>query len=1085
MSSRTASALLQAGRPLRRRLLGVGAVAPLAAFAATLAVGAWAIRVGALRSPRYIPLAWGLGLAVSLLVLRLVAIARRRVTIRGLAATIESTGGRAGALQGLLEPPAEGTSAGLRGAADQRGAEAVAARAGAALQPELERLGRVFLIGVGAFVLALLLLGAAGSRGGRAALLWQPGRALALLASPLRVSVDRAVVDLGDSVNLAVSAPGRQQVWLWTRSPGTSWIRQELLLDSTGLARRSVGPLREAFFAHVTAGGRSSDTIAVTVRRPAFLASLSLTVRYPAYLGMEDEPVSLGPDTLLIPAGSRVELKGEATVPLGGAEWDREGLRIPLRVQGTWLEGGMTPGGSGAYRLRVRTQDGGLLPGDELSLILRVMPDAAPEVEIPVPAGDTVAPASGSVPLVLDVRDDHGLVEVALERRLTRGGKVQALPDEGLPLPGSGLDRAILPAAVDPALLQLLPGDTLTVVARARDNSPARQVGRSREVKISMPTRPELRAEGREKSADLGRQLDSLVAESRRAQREAEDLGRMQQRERASERSGTPSGELDFDGAKKAQAVAERQEELLKDAEAARRALDELRANAERAGLADSVFLQRLREVREELERAMSPELRQKLAELQEALRALDRERTRSAVQNLSEVQQKLREALERSRELFKRAALEGELASLEQESKELASEQRDWNAALASADSARAAWDERALAQRADSVAKGLTEAARQLEAEERRDALTRAADTARAAANQMRQAAQAAERSRTSQARQSGEQAAGKMGKVQQEVQEQREAQQQDWREEIVAQLDRALLETTRLAERQLGIAEQLKRGSGTAATRTAQGAAEEAAQKLLEQVAAASGKNALVSPQIIAALAEARQQMRRAREAAASVSGNSREAAQSAGEAVDALNVAAYGLLRSREDVSGASSGSGFAEAMQRMTQLANRQGQLSQDASGLLPQMGAAAAEQQLQALAARQRELAQALERLRAQGQTDAKPLGDEAGELARQMERGRLDRDIVARQERLFRRMLDAGRTLQGHEEDERKERQSETAKPGQILLPPALRDRLLREAIRLPGWDELQRLSPEERRLVTDYFRRLSGGVP
>ncbi len=75
--------------------------------------------------------------------------------------------------------------------------------------------------------------------------------------------------------------------------------------------------------------------------------------------------------------------------------------------------------------------------------------------------------------------------------------------------------------------------------------------------------------------------------------------------------------------------------------------------------------------------------------------------------------------------------------------------------------------------------------------------------------------------------------------------------------------------------------------------------------------------------------------------------------------------------------------------------------------------------------------------------------------------------------------------MLDAGRTLQGHEEDQQKERQGEAARLGQVLLPPALRDRLLRETIRLPGWDELQRLSPEERRLVTEYFRRLSGGSP
>jgi hypothetical protein len=1080
---RTAAALREAGRPLRRRLLGLGALAPFAAAGLILAVSAWTIRLAGIGSPLVIPVTWGLGGAVATLALWLVAGQRRRTSVRGVARTLEASGWRAGALQGLLEAPAEGTSPGLIGAADAQAARAVASRADQALQPERRRLGRLLGLTAGVLALSALLLGAAGIRGGRAALLWQPRQALALMASPLRLAVDRAAVDPGDSARLDISAAGRRQVWLWTRSPGTAWEREAIMLDSAGKARRTVGPLRETFFAHVTAGGRSSDTVTVTVRRAVFLASLALTVHYPQYLEMEDEPIGLGPDTLLLPAGSRVELAGEATVPLAGAEWVQGETRVPLAVRGTRIAGPLTPVRSGWYRLVIRTGDGGLVPGDDLSLIVRVMPDGAPVVEIPVPAGDTVAPDAGSVPLVVDVRDDHGLTEVALERRLRRGGAVHELPDDFLPLPGTNPDRAILPAGVDPSLLKLVPGDTLIVLARARDNSPGRQVGRSREVRITIPTRPELRAEGRERAADLGRQLDSLVAESRRAQREAEDLGRMQQRERGAERGGNRAGELDFEGAKKAQAVADRQDALLKEAEAARRALDQLRANAERAGLADSVFLERLREVRAELDRALSPELRQKLAELQEALQALDRERTRSAIQNLSESQQKLRDALERSRELFRRAALEGELSSLAQESRELSTEQRDWTAALGTRDSSQAGREERALARRADSVAAGLREAARRLDAEARREALARAADTAGAAAARMRQAAQAAEQSRTGAARRSGEQAAGQLGTVQREIQEQREGQQQEWREEIIAQLDRALLETTRLADRQLGIAEQLRRGTGGAAVRAAQGAAEEAVQKLMDQVSAASGKNALVSPQIVAALAEARQQMQRARDAAASVTGNSREAAQSAGEAVDALNVAAYGLLRSRDDVSGASSGSGFAEAMERMTRLANQQGQLSRDASGLLPQMGAAAAELQLQALAARQRELAQALERMRAQGQLDPRPLGDEAGELARQMERGRLDRDIVARQERLFRRMLDAGRTLQGHEDDERKERESETARPGRILLPPALRDRLLRETFRLPGWDELQRLSPEERRLVTDYFRRLSGG--
>jgi hypothetical protein len=123
-----------------------------------------------------------------------------------------------------------------------------------------------------------------------------------------------------------------------------------------------------------------------------------------------------------------------------------------------------------------------------------------------------------------------------------------------------------------------------------------------------------------------------------------------------------------------------------------------------------------------------------------------------------------------------------------------------------------------------------------------------------------------------------------------------------------------------------------------------------------------------------------------------------------------------------------------------------------------------------------------------MERLRAAGQVDgAEDFAEEAADLAQRLDAGQLDRETVDRQERLFRRMLDAGRTLQGEEEDEQKERESTTAREGNIRLPADFRRNVAGpESIRLPSWEELRLLSPEERRLVTDYFRRLTtGGRP
>ena len=144
------------------------------------------------------------------------------------------------------------------------------------------------------------------------------------------------------------------------------------------------------------------------------------------------------------------------------------------------------------------------------------------------------------------------------------------------------------------------------------------------------------------------------------------------------------------------------------------------------------------------------------------------------------------------------------------------------------------------------------------------------------------------------------------------------------------------------------------------------------------------------------------------------------------------------------------------------------------------------MGASgeAVAQQLRALAARQRALAEQLERVQAGGASSAAgPLAQEAKELARQLEAGRLDRQTIERQQRLYHRLLDAGRTLSNDEPDETKERVSRAATGDSVHLPAVLKPGATGAGprIRYPTWEELQGLTPEQRRLVLEYFKRLN----
>jgi hypothetical protein len=789
-----------------------------------------------------------------------------------------------------------------------------------------------------------------------------------------------------------------------------------------------------------------------------------------------------------LPAGTRLETRGEATAELENASWTGGAAEHALPVSGKQFDGDFTPLRSGAYRLVLRTASGAPLAGDSIVLPLRILPDSAPALEIPVPGADTTASPDARALVVVDAHDDHGLASVTLElRRVSSLGAADPVREQAVALPGGTPDRAVLSAQVNLQQLGLRPGDTLRYRARAVDNAPRAQVGWSREYVLRIQTLTELRADQRRETTSLQRRLDSLAAESKRLERQTEDLARSQPRDAT--KQGDNSDNLSFEQAKKAEAVAESQQELMTQAEQARQALQELQKNAETAGLADSALMARLAEVQQQLDKALTPEIRARLEELRQALKELDAERTQDALKDLAEKQKELREALERSRELFERAAMEGQLESLAQDAKELQKDQAEWNKQVEAADSQRAAAAEQALAKKADALSSELQQLSEQMKDHQSGDKIDQSAQRASKAAQKMGQASKSAKSGQKQKAKSEGEEAEKELAPMGDDLQQEREQMAQDWRDEVMAQLDQALADVSRLGEKQLSVSQGFERGESAAKLRADQGAVEEGVQRLQDQVRQAAGKNALISPEIATSLAAASRFMQQARDAVSSANANPREAGDRAGDAVDALNSAAHGLLRARGDVGGSESGSGLAEAMEKMGELAKQQGQLGEQGASLIPQLGAGGAPQQMQQLAAQQRALAQELEKLRGQGNMPgAGEMANEAEELAQRLQAGRLDRQTVERQEKLFRRMLDAGRTLQGEQEDEQKERQSTAATGDSMLIPPALRARLQDEDGRLhaPSWEELQKLSPAERRIVVDYFRRLaSPGAP
>ena len=1084
-----------------RRLHRLGApharARALAVVLAGLGIALAAAALGLVLAPA-VP---GVTLAWALIALSLVAVVLAVLRVWGEAAAAPigrlveaSTGGRAGSVVGVVSPSineGKGTSPALLLAADTRAAAFVsfaAPEVNATLKRTTQR-----RLAAGAFTVLVgsILFVAGAPASGRAAAFWHPVRAWRDAHAPVRLIVDRRTVRRGGSLRATVTVPGAVHVTLWTRGAGEPWKPTVLSLDADGRATRLLGPIESDLYLKAASGGRRSGEIKVTVSLPAFLADLGLTARFPSYLGRSDEPLLVGGDVIPLPAGTTVLTNAAASVPLAGAAWILEnGNRTEAqRVDGNKIEGRFTPVASGTWRLQVRTGDGAALEGVTPELHLQIVPDSAPVVTLPVPAKDTTLPLSLHQQLVADVRDDHGISRLAVVSwRVSRTGRVDPVVRESLDVSGVG-DRAIVQGRIDAEHRSLLPGDTLRLYVEAWDNAPQPHSARSAEIALRLPSMEELRAEARAAARAVEGAADSVTAAQRELSDRTRDLAQERSRDATSgttgrQQAGNPqTGSMSFQATQRAEEIARDQAAMSQRISELSQAVEEIARAAKAAGVDDTAFQNRLRQVQELLQQAITPELEQRLRELQEALARLDPEATRQALQHLAEAQQQLRQELERSQELFKRAALEGELASLAKDAEDLQRRQAEWNKEEARRADSAAVAAERDLAAATDSLARGVERAGQSV-------SLKAPQATARRAQHAMQEAADAASQQDSRGARTAGQEAADSLARLPDQLRQRRDSLASAWRQETLDALDRALSETAALARRQQEVADALRAGEAGASTRAQQAAVEEGTQAVEQQISKAAGRHALVSPQLSAALGFAQNQMRQSREQLEQSDPNAATAAPFAEQAVDALNATAHALVRTAQRVSGAQSGSGFQEALEQLARMAQEQQGMNGAAQGLMPMMGLGgqAVMQRVRELAARQRALAEQLERLQAEGEAGAAgALAQEARDLARQLEAGRLDRRTLDRQQQLYRKLLDAGRSLTGEEPDDQKQRVSRSATGDSVHIPTALRPGATGSGpkVRYPTWDELSGLTPEQRRLVLEYFRRINETKP
>jgi hypothetical protein len=926
---------------------------------------------------------------------------------------------------------------------------------------------------------------------------------------PLEVRLEDTVVARGHRAVVLVRAPGRSEVNLVWQVTGEPSRRQALAVDGEE-ASGSTDPITARL--HVwaeDAGGGASDTLIVRPVEPLLVQDLRATITYPAYLGRGGEVHRGRIPPLVVPEGTRISLAGEANHPLDDASLEFGPLdpasgsgvgerMLSFALAGRRFSGELWPTSSGQWTWKLESAGGTGTPIVPEPLDLVVILDARPDIRLLFPAPDTLLGPDAIMPLVLDIEDDLGLLRAELVWwRSAFGGGPPSQRRTALSPDPDGQKRAIFRPILDLRDEDLLPGDTIFYRVLARDGHPRRGPTQSATFLLRVPTLAELRTARADESEAIAEDAQQLSEAAEELERSAADAERRARPEGQAEAGARP-GELGFEETEEARGILEQAEGMQDAIQELEDDLQALQEDIRESVLADPALEEQLAELAERYQELLDAGLAERIEDLSRALRDLDSDAVREALENMSGQAEWLREQIEQTLGLLERAALDQAVEAARAETDQLAGAQRD---AAQDRDAPPGEWaaDEERLADDADSLANSLDELAQRL-AEAGQEAAGDSADMAGARADQaadaMREAAAAASASENSTpgaeaectqdaARQAAEEAAQALEQAASALDGATD--QLSGREDAVESLGRARAEALSLADAETDLAEAARAVESVAPEtwRARQAAVRQGLENLLSTLSEDGSRSSVLDREIGTAAGEAAEQMDQLLERMTSDGGRRLPSRSDAEGIVDALNELAARLIASERAAQASQEQAGQEAAAEQMTSLAQQQQGVTQRTSTLLVPGPKPSGEERATEVARQQQEIAEQLRELDdPQNDLLGRPeeLAREAEEIARRIESGRASPETVERQRTLFRRMLDAGRSLEDEDLDPSR-RESETGRA--VPRPAPEIDPALLRGVRFPLPKEalLRDLPLFYRRLIFDYFDRINRG--
>ena len=844
--------------------------------------------------------------------------------------------------------------------------------------------------------------------------------------------------------------------------------------------------VKRNFQFYAWAEGEKSETYRITVVDKPRVVDLKVTLNFPSYTGLKTQLLNDNEGNIKALAGTKAKIQVRANKVLEAASLVfSDGNRSALNINGKVASSEIKIAKDLTYHIEVIDENDNSNP-DPIEYEISLIPDEYPTVEVTYPGEDRDLDQTMKMPLRIAVRDDFGASSLKLKYKINSGG--QEWPEEEIAISFPKANSEFT-ADCDWSLAKfpIVPGDYVSYYAEVWDNDAVSgpKSAKSRTYNLRLPTLEEIIAEVEHEQSGQISQLQEVFWGTEKLKQKLENLslGLDNQKNQSWEKS------------KEFESALEQQNQIFQKVDEIKSQLEETLDKMTRNQLVRQEVAQKMQEIKNLMEQVTTPEMKELLKKLQEALKNLDWEKIKKNLKDFKLSQEELLKRLDQTIAMLKRLQAEQKLDTMAKMLEEMQKKQEQINQQVESQpekDLSKLSEQEKNLGQDLQNVSKEMEEFKQQMQEMPllSPDDLFQMEVSLNQSENQqdISSMSQQLGMCQKKSSQKTGQKLSSSLQKAAEQFRKMADKLSQKEQKELLAKMQKTLQDVLYLSDQQEKLSDQVKQcqsqGDKLRDLAGEQVSLKESTEKLNDNIEELLKQSTSIPQQLSQKLGMCSNQMSRAASELSNRQGANALSLQT--DAMADLNQIAKDLLEAvnnscNNPSSGMCSNPSLSQGLEGLAQQQQGINQSTEDYSNLLQDM-MLPNQDELQRLASEQAGVQKSLDEIYKEYAESANLLGrldqlaGEIKEATKKLEKGELDQELKQRQNRILNRLLDAQKSL--YTQDFSNQRRAEAGEdvlrksPGALNLSADKNSSLEQQKL------EQEKYPPQYEEMIKSYFK-------